>query len=268
MFEDFSHLFSQNTSLSKEERAKLSNQNRAKSIIPKKKKRPSRPEVSEEEQAQLARKQRNAKSAENRKKAEKKKQLSEQKKQENASGGQKLLPMKNPKANPEEESPVKMYTVMRRNPITGMPKPAEKPAPQSVRGTRYTDSGKKSAGHRTSTLKAIFLGACASAMVAFVIYGRVQTNEVYSEIVTAQAEYDDMLAKNVSMRSEMEGKMTVKNVAEYAENVLGLKQIGRSQIQYIQIQTEDEVTIAEPETNLFVKIHEHLSRVWEFIKGE
>ena len=105
-------------------------------------------------------------------------------------------------------------------------------------------------------------------LVGTVIYGRVQTNELYSEIAKAQAIYDDTLAKNASMHSEMEGKMTIKNVAEYAENVLGLKQLDQTQIRYIQLQTEDEVTIAEEESNIFVVLHKKLVEFWEFIKGE
>lgn len=121
---------------------------------------------------------------------------------------------------------------------------------------------------RASSVKAVVLGLCAMGLVGTVIYGRVQTNELYSEIAKAQAIYDDTLAKNVSMHSEMEGKMTIKNVAEYAENVLGLKQLDQTQIRYIQLQTEDEVTIAEEESNIFVVLHKKLVEFWEFIKGE
>ena len=117
---------------------------------------------------------------------------------------------------------------------------------------------------RMNTVRTVLVGAVAVALIGMVIYGRVQTNEIYTEIAEYQAKYDDIVARNVSMRSEMEGKMTVKNIEEYATDVLGLKQLDQSQIQYIQIQTEDEVTITEPESNWLVTLNDYLSEIWHF----
>lgn len=263
MLEEFPKKISHDSLLTTEQRMEMTNENHVKSRIPKKKKRQAKPELSEEEQARIAKKQRLAKSAENRKKAEKHAQSAE----EQIAEAMQMTARENHPAKHDKPSDG-LITVARRNPPAEHIQPAEVSAHMSVKGNRFKDVGKLGSRHRASTIRAIFLGVCAFMLVGVVIYGRMQTNEIYSEIAKAQTEYDDAVAKNVSMRSEMEGKMTVKNVAEYAENVLGLKQIGRSQIQYIQIQTEDEVTIPEPETNLFVRIHEHLTRVWEFIKGE
>lgn len=121
---------------------------------------------------------------------------------------------------------------------------------------------------RMNTVRTVILGAVAVALIGMVIYGKVQANELYTDVRRLQAQYDDIVAQNVSMRSEMEGKMTVKNIEEYAENVLGLKQLDQSQIQYIQIQTEDEVTITEPETNWLVTVNDFLTDIWNFFRGE
>lgn len=121
---------------------------------------------------------------------------------------------------------------------------------------------------RITASSAISIGLMAVALIGIVIYGRVQTNEIYSEIAQKQTEYDDLVAKNVSMRSEMEGKMTVKNIQEYAENVLGLRQLHQSQIEYIQLQTEDEVVISEPEENFFVTINDYIKSFWELLRGQ
>ena len=121
---------------------------------------------------------------------------------------------------------------------------------------------------RITVGSAISIGLMAGALIGVVIYGRVQTNEIYSEIAKKQAVYDDLVAKNVSMRSEMEGKMTVKNIQEYAENVLGLRQLHQSQIEYIQLQTEDEVIISEPEENFFVTINDYIKSFWELLRGK
>ena len=141
---------------------------------------------------------------------------------------------------------------------------------RSAKGGRYTRSGGSSGTYqnRITTGGAITLGILSGVLIGTVIYGRVQLNEVYTEIGRLQTEYDDLNAKNISMRSEMEGKMTVKNIEDYAENVLGLRPLNQSQITYIQLQTEDEVTITEPEENFFVRINDRLVGIWEFLRGK
>lgn len=150
----------------------------------------------------------------------------------------------------------------------------ESPAPEREPRNGAVDGGRFSLARRThiypkrmNTVRIILIGAVAVALIGMVIYGKVQTNELYTEISQQQAVYDDIIARNVSMRSEMEGKMTVKNIEEYAENVLGLKQLDQSQIQYIQIQTEDEVTITEPESNWLVTVSDFLTDIWNFLRG-
>lgn len=120
---------------------------------------------------------------------------------------------------------------------------------------------------KASAIKAAVLGVMATALLGCVIYGRVQTNEIYTQIAEAQSKYDDLQATNISLRSEIDGKTTVKNVEKYAEEVLGLKPLDDSQIQYIQLQTEDEVQIPEPEKNFFVRLQEKITAIWEWLRG-
>ncbi|MCQ2416786.1 MAG: hypothetical protein MJ071_03125 [Oscillospiraceae bacterium] len=134
-----------------------------------------------------------------------------------------------------------------------------------LEGTRKEQSGRLS---HVSTGGAVCLGVLSCALIGMVIYGRVQTNELYTIISAKQEEYDDLVEKNVSMRSEMEGKMTVKKIEDYAENVLGLKPLDQSQIEYVQLQTEDDVIITEPEENIFVAINDYLVDMWEYLQGK
>lgn len=140
-------------------------------------------------------------------------------------------------------------------------------APRKVRGGRYSDSRSGGYQRRITTSGAIVIGLLTVALISCVIYGKVQTNEIYTEIAELNAVYDDITARNVSMKSEMEGKMTVRNIEDYAENVLGLRQLDQSQIEYVQIQTEDKVTITEPAENFFVTINDFLNACWEFLRG-
>ena len=151
-------------------------------------------------------------------------------------------------------------------------KPAKSTAKKRSAGGRYStpqeEEPERANRSRISTAGAVTLGILTGVLIGTVIYGRVQTNEIYTEIASLQAEYDDLVARNISMRSEMEGKLTVKNIEEYAEKTLGLMPLNQSQIEYIQLQTEDEVTISEPEDNFFVSINDYLVSIWEYLRGK
>ncbi len=141
-------------------------------------------------------------------------------------------------------------------------------ARRKVSGGRYSEYGKSNSyQRRITTGGSVVIGLLTVLLIGCVIYGKVQTNEIYTTLAQLQAEYDDITAQNVSMRSEMEGKLTVKNIEEYAENVLGLRQLDQSQIEYVQIQTEDEVVISEPDENIIVTINDYLNSFWEFLRG-
>ena len=145
----------------------------------------------------------------------------------------------------------------------------QKSAGRSSSGKRFESGESPKKQHsRISAGGAIALGLLTGLLIGTVIYGRVQTNEIYTEIAALQTDYDDLTARNVSMKSEMESKLTVKKIEEYAEDVLGLMPLNQSQIEYIQLQTEDEVTITEPEDNFFVAINDYLVGIWEYLRGE
>ncbi|MBQ8435697.1 MAG: hypothetical protein IJX24_06795, partial [Oscillospiraceae bacterium] len=69
------------------------------------------------------------------------------------------------------------------------------------------------------------------------------------------------------MKSELEGKMTLKNVEEYAEKVLGLQKLDNSQINYVETQTDDIIEIPDEDKNLFTKIIEKFNGFVEYIFG-
>ena len=141
---------------------------------------------------------------------------------------------------------------------------------RTAKGGRYSSSESSTGTYqnRITAGGAVTLGILTGVLIGTVIYGRVQTNEIYTKIAALQTEYDDLTAKNISMRSEMEGKMTVKNIEDYAKDELKLQPLNQSQITYIQLQTEDEVVITEPEDNLFVRINDKLVSIWEYLRGK
>ena len=104
-------------------------------------------------------------------------------------------------------------------------------------------------------------------MVFGVIYSHSQQLEISREIEVKKQELTDLQSENVRMQSEIAGKTSNKNIQEYVENVLGMRTIDASQIEYVQIQTADVVEIPEAEQNLFVKAKHWFDGVVEYLRG-
>lgn len=104
-------------------------------------------------------------------------------------------------------------------------------------------------------------------MLLAVIYSNVQQLQINNEITEQQKILTDLQSENVRMQSEIAGKTTNKNVQEYAENVLGMRPIDASQIEYVQIQTADVVEIPEAEDNFFVKVKDWFDGFVEYLRG-
>ena len=120
----------------------------------------------------------------------------------------------------------------------------------------YIEAGKR------GTLAKIMIGSIlALVLFSLVINSYVQLNEVYSQISAAES------TLNVRMQTQLEGQASIRNIKEYAEDRLGLQKLDRSQIQYIQIQTEDEVVVEEPDQNIFVQIKRKFNDLIAYLRG-
>lgn len=98
-----------------------------------------------------------------------------------------------------------------------------------------------------SVFTIILISILAAAILGAVIYTLDKRNTVYNKVSTLNTQLNLAEAENVRLQSELESKMSAKNVEDYAENVLGMIKINSSQIQYIKIQTDDVVSIPEQE---------------------
>lgn len=126
----------------------------------------------------------------------------------------------------------------------------------------YIESGKR------GTLAKIMIGSIlALVLFSLVINSYVQLNEVYSQISAAESTLNDLQSENVRMQTQLEGQASIRNIKEYAEDRLGLQKLDRSQIQYIQIQTEDEVVVEEPDQNIFVQIKRKFNDLIAYLRG-
>ena len=123
------------------------------------------------------------------------------------------------------------------------------------------------AGTRGTLAKIMIGSILALVLFSLVINSYVQLNEVYSQISAAESTLNDLQSENVRMQTQLEGQASIRNIKEYAEDRLGLQKLDRSQIQYIQIQTEDEVVVEEPDQNIFVQIKRKFNDLIAYLRG-
>lgn len=124
-----------------------------------------------------------------------------------------------------------------------------------------------SPGKRGAALKIFIAGVLSLLLFSVVINSYVQLNEAYSEISSANTELNELRSENVRMQTELESKASISNIKEYAEQRLGMSRLDQSQIQYLQIQTEDVVVIEEGEQNIFVKIKHKFEDIVAYLRG-
>lgn len=118
-----------------------------------------------------------------------------------------------------------------------------------------------------SVLTIILVAVLAVALLGAVIYTFNRRNTIYNQVAAANSELTKAEAENIRLQSELESRMTAKNVEDYAENVLGMQKMDSSQVEYIKIQTDDVVNIPEPEEGILGKISDFFDKCVEYFRG-
>ncbi len=118
-----------------------------------------------------------------------------------------------------------------------------------------------------SKIAVFFITIVAVLICSTVVITLDRRNRVYNEITSANAQLATLESENVRIRSELDAKVSLKNVEEYAENVLHMKKIDNSQIEYIKIQNSDIVSVPEKEDSIFAKVGGFIDRCLEYLKG-
>ena len=118
-----------------------------------------------------------------------------------------------------------------------------------------------------SIIRIVFISLLAAALLGSVIYSLDKRNTMYNKVVAMNDKLKVAAAENVRLQSELDSKMSAKNIEEYAENVLGMEKIDSTQIKYIKIQTGDVVTIPEQEKGVIAKIKSFFDRCVEYFRG-
>ncbi len=118
-----------------------------------------------------------------------------------------------------------------------------------------------------SAPKTIFWVMAAGVILGSVVFSKVENTQLHNDIRNENAQIKILQDENVRMQSEIEGKSALGNVEDYAENVLGLKKLDKSQIEYIKIEKDNVIEIPEVKDDLYTRIKNAAIDFWEYISG-
>ena len=106
----------------------------------------------------------------------------------------------------------------------------------------------------------ILMAMCA------ILYGKVETNSLFNEISELETDLKELQNENISLAAEYEARTSLKNVEDYAENVLGLKKLDKAQIEYIELPGDSVIEVVETENrNIFIRIRSWINEIKEHI---
>lgn len=113
------------------------------------------------------------------------------------------------------------------------------------------------------------IGLVLVALVAFatVVSAKVEATDVRNQINEQQKIVNTLKSENTRMQAEIESKTSRKTVESYAENILGMQKLDKSQCEYISLESGNVIEIPEDEDNFFVKLYNKVSDFLEYLRG-
>ena len=114
------------------------------------------------------------------------------------------------------------------------------------------------------TVMAVFV---AGALMCFVLYGKAEETTLQAQLTAMNKAVDVEYSNGVRMKAELDGRTSIEAVEEYAENVLGLKKLDKSQVEYVSLQNNDVIEIAKAESNTFVNVKNKFYELLEYLGG-
>lgn len=117
-----------------------------------------------------------------------------------------------------------------------------------------------------SAFKFLLKSILILAVLCMVLYGKVESNRLFNEISDLEAQLKSLQAENITLAAEYEAATSVKNVEDYAQNVLGLQKLDKAQIEYVELEDDSVIEIVEvSQQNVFVMIKGWFSDLCEYI---
>ena len=99
-----------------------------------------------------------------------------------------------------------------------------------------------------------------------VMYSRAQLNELGAKVNSATKELEILKSENIRLQTELEDRISLKNVEEYATVELGMEKMDASQVEYVTLTSGNQVEITEEsDSSVWQKIKNFFDDMMEYI---
>lgn len=127
-----------------------------------------------------------------------------------------------------------------------VPKVKQPPELQVVRNEE-----RQAALGRGRAVRGVLLFALVMLIFSVIVYNNMVLTELNEELATARRDYEELLAENGRMQVELEGKMSLRNIEEYASEKMGMSKMEAYQIQYVDLGGCDKCEVLQPQRQGF-----------------
>ena len=79
------------------------------------------------------------------------------------------------------------------------------------------------------------------SMIIGIVYTNSQITEITTNISSVQKEITELESEKAYLNFTMESRMSLNEIEEYAVNVLGMVKMDSTQVEYIEIESENKV---------------------------
>lgn len=118
-----------------------------------------------------------------------------------------------------------------------------------------------------TVVKTVAMILVTGFLMCCMIYSKAETASLQSRISAQNDNLQLLYSENVRMKSEIDRRTSITNVDDYAQNVLGLEKLDKSQIEYVELGSNNVVEIPEDSRSIFTVIKDKCIDFLEYIKG-
>ena len=94
-------------------------------------------------------------------------------------------------------------------------------------------------------VRCALLAITVFVLMVMTVNSRTELNETMNRIQRKTSELTELESEYIYLNYELESLVSLKNAEEYAETELGLIKLGQSQVEYVNLQSENTIETAE-----------------------
>ena len=103
----------------------------------------------------------------------------------------------------------------------------------------------------------LVMGLIVTALTFLMIYGRVALTETTAEVTRAKQTLSTIENENIRLQMEIDRKMSLSNIEEYAVTQLNMGKVEQYQIETVSIGQNEEISVMKDnsDTNIFQRVY-------------